>query len=648
MRNDLVTNAIRILGVEMISNANSGHPGIVLGAAPIVETLFTKYLNINPEQPQWINRDRFILSAGHGSALLYAMLHLSSFNISIEDLKNFRTFGNTPGHPEYGHTEGVETTSGPLGQGIANAVGMAMAEAHLSSKFNEDGFELINHYTYALCGDGDLQEGVALEALSVAGHLKLNKLIILFDSNDIQLDGAVDLAYSENHQMKFEAMGFNYIKVEDGMNQKAIQEAIQQAKISKDKPSFIEIKTVIGFGTDVAGTSQSHGKPLSKNQIDALKKELSWKYAAFEVPKDVYEYCEEHIVSRGKKNYQQWLGLEKTYEQTFPKKYQKLQEFLNGFDNNKLNALLEVDFDVNEATRISGGKVINEASQIMENLIGGSADLSSSTKAKGLDGNFTSANYKGRNINFGVREHAMGAIVNGMTLHGGLRVFGGAFFVFSDYMKPAIRLASIMHIPSIFVMTHDSVAVGEDGPTHQPVEQLAGLRAIPHLNVVRPANGIETAIAFKDALSTNDTPTVIVLSRQNVLPSKGDADGSSKGGYIISPEKEHLNGILLATGTEVGLAIEAQKELLNQGLDVRVVSMPSMYLFERQSEEYKNQVLTKNIKVLAIEAAHPMPWYKYTSNIMGIETFGASADGALVMEKYKYTVKDIVEEFSKI
>ena len=648
MNDHRVINALRVLGVEMITHANSGHPGIVLGAAPMIETLFVKHLNINPEYPNWINRDRFVMSAGHGSALLYATLHLSKFDVTIEDLKKFRTFGRTPGHPEYGHTDGVETTSGPLGQGVANAVGMAMAEAHLSSTFNEENLPLIDHYTYVLCGDGDLQEGVALEALSVAGHLRLNKLIVLFDSNDIQLDGEVGLAYSENHQMKFEAMGYHYLRVEDGMNPEAIHEAIQKAKANKNKPSFIEVKTVIGFGTNVAGTSQSHGKPLSEQQVESLKKELSWSEEPFQVPADVYEYCDKYIVKRGINTYQQWLDTEKNYQAEYPEKYKQFTDFLNPVQEKQLDELLTIDFDDNEATRVSGGKVINKASTLLRNFIGGSADLSSSTKAKGFDGHFEASNYKGRNINFGVREHAMGAIVNGMTLHGGLKVFGGAFFVFSDYMKPAIRLSAIMRIPSIFVMTHDSIAVGEDGPTHQPVEQLAGLRAIPDLNVVRPANGIETAVAFKNAISSNDTPTVIVLSRQNVKPTSGDVQGANMGAYVISSETEKLDGILLATGTEVGLAVAAQKKLLEQGKDVRVVSMPSMFVFEQQTESYKESILPMNTKILAIEAAHPMPWFKYTKHIMGVETFGASADGDLVMKRYKYTENDVIEEFNKL
>jgi transketolase len=643
-----VINTLRFLGVEIIAKANSGHPGIVLGAAPMIETLFTRHLRIDSDNNEWINRDRFVLSAGHGSALLYAMLHLSKFDVTIEDLKQFRQIGNTPGHPEYGHTDGVETTSGPLGQGIANAVGMAMAEAHLASKFNEDGYSIIDHDTYVLCGDGDLQEGVALEALSLAGHLKLNKLIILFDSNKIQLDGAVNLSYSENHKLKFEAMGFNYLTVEDGMNVEHINRALSQAKQQNEKPTFIEIKTTIGFGTDVAGTSQAHGKPLNEKQIKDLKQTLNWNLEPFEVPEDVYEYCSEHIVNRGHQAYTQWVNVEKAYKEKFPEKHSKLKKYFNQIQESELDSLFEIKFDNQEATRVSGGKVIERASKILENMIGGSADLASSTKAKGLDGDFISDHYSGRNINFGVREHAMGAIVNGMTLHQGLKVFSGAFFVFSDYMKPAIRLAAIMRIPSIFVMTHDSIAVGEDGPTHQPVEQLAGLRAIPFLNVIRPANGIETASAFKSALIAKDTPTVIVLSRQNITPTTGNIDGAQKGAYIISKEKNKLDGILLATGTEVGLAVEAQAELYNNGKDVRVVSMPSMFMFEKQDNQYKNDILPHHTKILAIEAAHPMPWYKYTPNIIGIETFGASADGDLVMKKYQFTTKHIVERFNKI
>jgi transketolase len=498
-----------------INKANSGHPGIVLGAAPMMHALYTNHLNIDVKNPKWINRDRFVLSAGHGSILQYAINHLSGFKISLEDIKNFRQPGNTPGHPEYGHTDGIEVTSGPLGQGIANAVGMAIAEAHLAAKFNKDGINIIDHNTYALLGDGDLQEGVAMEAMSLAGHLGLNKLIVLFDSNDIQLDGAVNLAFSENHELKMKSIGWNYLKVEDGNDLDKINSAIKRAKKQKDKPSFIEIKTVIGYGASDQGTSKVHGAPLGLEETEKLRKTLNWNYGLFEVPEDVYEYYKKTVFNRGKRNSKKWSKLYSEYKTNFPKQYEELEKYYKDV-NVDLDNFKEIVTNKDDATRNVSGKIINKLSQIYPNLIGGSADLTASTKAKGSDGDFSKEHREGRNINIGVREHAMGAIINGIVLHGGLKSFGGAFFVFSDYMKPAIRLAALMNIPSIFVFSHDSIAVGEDGPTHQPIEQLVGLRAIPNLNVIRPADARETMFAWKTAIESKGSPTVIVLTRQTV------------------------------------------------------------------------------------------------------------------------------------
>ncbi len=641
-------DALKILGIDAIAQANSGHPGIVLGAAPIVFSLFTKYIHVYPKESRWINRDRFILSAGHGSALLYSMLHFSGFDLSIEDMKKFRTFGNTPGHPEFGHTDGVETTSGPLGQGIANAVGMAIAEKKLAHTFNKADIKLFDHYTYVLCGDGDLQEGVALEALSLAGHLKLNKLIILFDSNDIQLDGPVKSTYSENHKNKFKAMGFQYIKVDNGMDNGAISKAIVKARKSTNMPVFIEIKTVIGSGTDVEGSSNAHGKPLSSNQISAYKKDINWDFPPFEFSKDIYSFYKKKVFNRGRRAYKAWIKSYQSYKENYPESFKELESFYNQIKSEDLNEIYQLPFKKGEATRLSSGRVLDFITNKYKNIIGGSADLSSSTKAKGADGDFSDHHLTGRNINFGVREHAMGAISNGILLHGGLRVFTGAFFVFSDYMKPAIRLSALMQIPNIFVMTHDSVAVGEDGPTHQPVEQLVGLRAIPNLNVIRPANETETATAYEIALTSKKTPTLIVLSRQDVIETSSNKEDVLKGGYIISKEQNRLDGILLATGSEVGIAYEAQTRLFKKGIDVRVVSMPSQFQFLNQLESYQNKVLPKNTKVLAIEAGHPMSWYRFTPHVLGIETFGASAEGSKVMEQYLMTSKDIVKVFLNI
>lgn len=639
-------NAIRILGVDAINQANSGHPGIVLGAAPMVYELFTKHMRIDVKKTNWINRDRFVLSAGHGSALLYAINHLSGYNISIEDMKNFRQLGNTPGHPEYGHTDGVETTSGPLGQGISNAVGMALAEAHLAARFNKDDLKIVDHYTYVVCGDGDLQEGVALESLSLAGHLGLNKLIVLYDSNDIQLDGKVSLAYSENHEKKFNSIGWNYILVEDGNDLNQINQAILKAKSNLEKPTIIEIKTVIGYGTSNQGTSKVHGSPIGLNEANTLRKNLNWSEDPFVIPEDIYDHFDKHVAKRGKKAHQNWKKSLKEYQDKYSTDYALFESFINNDVEIDIENLYQVAGLKDDATRSSSGKVIDFLSQKYLNFMGGSADLTSSTKAKGADGHFSKENRLGRNINFGVREHAMAAIVNGMVLHGGLKVFGGGFFVFSDYMKPAIRLSAIMRIPSIFVFTHDSIAVGEDGPTHQPIEQLIGLRSIPNLNVIRPADSKEVAAAWKIAFESKDTPTVIVLTRQNVkLQEQTSYEGLLKGAYVVSNEKNQLDGILLASGSEVELAVDAQAILLNSGVDVRVISMPSAYLFEQQSNKYKKQILPKRVKTMAIEMASPMSWYKYTNFVYGMNTFGASAPQQIVMEKFGFTKENIAKEF---
>ena len=641
-------NAIRFLGVDAVNKANSGHPGIVLGAAPMAYKLFTGHLNISVKKPQWINRDRFVLSAGHGSMLLYALNHLSGYKISIDDIKNFRQIGNTPGHPEYGHTDGVETTSGPLGQGISNAVGMAIAETHLAARFNKPDFNIMDHYTYVICGDGDLQEGVALESMSLAGHLGLGKLVVLFDSNDIQLDGEVSLAYSENNKKKFEAMGWQHILVEDGNDLLSINKAINKAKREDDRPSIIEVKTTIGFGATLQGTSKVHGNPIGIEEAVKLRETLDWAYEPFEIPEDVYDHYRRKVTLRGRRVYKKWLNMFKEYKNEYKDEAQLFEAFINNDYEIDLSELESIAQSENEATRGVSGKVIDAISKKHLNIIGGSADLTASTKAKGADGHYSRENRLARNINFGVREHAMGAIVNGMTLHGGLKVFGGAFFVFSDYMKPAIRLSAIMRIPSIFVFSHDSIAVGEDGPTHQPVEQLAGLRAIPGLNVMRPADANETIAAWKIAIESKDTPTVIVLTRQNVDNYETTSyEGVSKGAYIVSHEENELDGILLASGSEVNLAMDAKQILKDKGLNIRVVSMPSHLLFEQQTKKYQKQILPKRKKILAIEMASSMPWYKYTKDVYGLDSFGASAPMEDVLNHFNFTKEAVAESFLK-
>lgn len=649
MMKNIAINAIRFLGVDAINKANSGHPGIVLGAAPMAFQLFTENLNIDVKKTNWLNRDRFILSAGHGSMLLYALNHLSGYKISLDDLKNFRQVGLTPGHPEYGHTPGVETTSGPLGQGISNGVGMALAESHLAAKFNKDTFNVIDHYTYVLCGDGDLQEGVAMESASLAGHLGLGKLIVLFDSNDIQLDGEVSLANSDDIKRKFEGMNWQYLKVEDGNDLKAIQKVLNKAKKENNKPSIIEVKTKIGFGTDLEGTSKVHGAAIGAEQREVLSKNLDWPYAEFEVPQEAYSYFRRRVLLRGQRVRRKWDNLLEAYKASYPDAYEMLNKYIEQdveVDLSWFDQLLTAE---KEATRSVSGKVINILSEKYPFLVGGSADLTASTKAKGADGHFSKENRASRNINFGVREHAMAAITNGIVLHGGLKAFAGGFFVFSDYMKPSIRLSAIMNIPSIFVFTHDSVGVGEDGPTHQPVEQLAGLRAIPNLNVIRPADAKETIAAWKTAIESKTTPTVIVLTRQGVANQASTSyEGAKEGAYIVKHEENQLQGILLASGSEVELALEAEKILRNKGYDLRVVSMPSMFAFDHNSKKYQKEILPGRAKKIAVEMASSMPWYKYSKNVYGLDQFGLSAPLKDVLSYFKFTAKDFASYVEKV
>ncbi|HHU56119.1 MAG TPA: transketolase [Acholeplasmataceae bacterium] len=629
----LSIQTLRQLAIEAIDNANSGHPGIALGAAPTIHTLYTKFLNIYPHEDKWLNRDRFVLSAGHGSSLLYAVLHLSGY-LSIEDLKNFRNLNSiTPGHPESHITPGVDATSGPLGQGIGEAVGIAIAEAHLHGKFPN----IIDHYTYCLCGDGDLQEGVAQEALSLAGNLSLNKLILLYDSNDIQLDSKVQDTNTENTRDKILAMNWNYILVSDGENIEELEKAIVNAQNS-DKPTLIEIKTIIGIGASNAGTPSVHGAPLKHDEVVAMRKALGGE--PFTVSDEVYKYYEEKLINKGKEKYLAW-------------KQNLNDEFLSLLEPIKvdLDKMPTFPDDYKAATRVSSGKVLDSLSKEFPQLIGGSADLSSSTKVAGADGDFTQTNRLGRNIKFGVREHAMAAITNGIALHGVLRPFCSGFFVFSDYMKPAIRLSALMELPVIYIFTHDSIAVGEDGPTHQPIEQLTMLRSIPNLNVIRPADANEVKVAYKLALESKKTPTVIVLTRQDVgNVVKGEVE-LEKGGYIAKDE-ENFEGILIASGSELELALNAQKLLKEKGVNVRVVSMPSTNLFDKQDESYKEKVLPPHItKRLAIELSEGAHLYKYVGlfgDVYGMCEFGRSGKGSVVINHFGFTPEKIVERYLKL
>ena len=636
-------NTLRVLGAEMITKAKSGHPGIVLGAAPIAHTLFTRHLNINSQDEKWFNRDRFVLSAGHGSALLYELLHLSGYNISMDDLKTFRQKGSiTPGHPEVDHTPGVEITTGPLGQGIASAVGFAIAESYLAARFNKAEMSVVDHYTYVLCGDGDLQEGVAMEAISLAGHLGLGKLIVLYDSNDIQLDGEVSLANSEDTKTKVESMGWEYLFVKDGTDVDDIDKAITIAKTSS-KPTLIEIKTVIGHGAPNSGESSVHGKPMPEEDVLALRKFLGYEAEAFTIPENVKEYYKKTVADRGYLANSNWNALLAQYEKAYPEDFKMLQNFM--YDDVKLTDLENIPtYEVGSSvsTRVVMGKVLDWLSIKLPNIVGGAADLSSSTMVKGADGIYGPSNPLGRNIKYGVREHAMAAITNGITLHGGLKAFCAGFFVFSDYLKPAVRVAAISELPSLFFFSHDTVCVGEDGPTHQPIEQLTMFRSMPNTNLFRPADAKEMTAAMLYAFAETKCPTVIVSSRQN-LPTleNTSCEGVSKGAYIAYEPANTPEYAFVTCGSELVLCIDVAKKLEAEGINVRVVSMPSMFVYDKQSKEYKQSILPRNMKKLAVEMGSTMPWYKYADEVYGIDEFGKSMPIKHIHDTYGFTVDNI-------
>ncbi len=649
---NLSVNAIRFLGIDAIEKSKSGHPGIVMGAAPMAYSLFTKELRVNPSQPNWINRDRFILSAGHGSMLLYGLLHLSGFeDVTMDEIKNFRQWGSkTPGHPEFGHTTGVDATTGPLGQGISTATGFAQAERFLAAKYNRDGFPIFDHYTYVICGDGDLMEGVSSEAASYAGLQKLEKLIVLYDSNDINLDGETKDAFTESVRARYDAYGWHTDLVTDGTDVDAIFAAIEKAKAA-GKPSLIEIKTVIGYGSpNKAGSNAAHGAPLGPEEAEATRKALNWTYAPFEIPAEVYADFKANVADRGAAAYDAWVKLVEDYKVAHPELAAEVTAILEG---RELAELTEADFPVYEngfsqATRNSSQDAINAAAAVLPNFFGGSADLAHSNmtviKGEGLQ---DSANPLNRNIQFGVREFAMGTILNGMAAHGGLRVFGGTFFVFSDYVKAAVRLSALQGLPVTYVFTHDSIAVGEDGPTHEPIEHLAGLRAMPNLNVFRPADARETQAAWYLSLTSKSTPSALVLTRQNLTVEEGTAfDKVSKGAYVVY-EASGFDTILLASGSEVNLAVKAAKELEAAGTKVRVVSVPSTELFDAQDAAYKEEILPNAIRRrLAIEMGATQSWYKYVGldgKVIGIDTFGASAPAQTVIDNYGFTVENVVK-----
>ncbi|MFD2305609.1 transketolase [Enterococcus termitis] len=657
----LGVNTIRTLSIEAIQKANSGHPGLPMGAAPMAYALWTKHLKVNPKTSRnWADRDRFILSAGHGSAMLYSLLHLSGYKVSIDDLKSFRQWDSlTPGHPEVHHTDGVEATTGPLGQGIAMAVGMAMAEAHTAAVYNRDSFPVIDHYTYALCGDGDLMEGVSQEASSMAGHMKLGKLIVLYDSNDISLDGPTSKAFTENVGARYEAYGWQHILVKDGNDLEEISQAIEAAKAETDKPTLIEVKTVIGFGSPKEGTSAVHGAPLGADGITAAKAVYGWEYPDFTVPDEVAARFKEAMIDEGEKAEAQWNTMFENYTKEHPELAKQFkQAFADELPENWDSELPSYEVGTSAASRVTSKETIQALSKAIPSFWGGSADLSASNNTMvASEKDFEPGQYDGRNIWFGVREFAMAAAMNGIQLHGGSRIYGGTFFVFTDYLRPAVRLAAIQNTPVTYVLTHDSVAVGEDGPTHEPVEQLASIRCMPGVQVIRPADGNETVAAWKIAMTTKDAPTILVLSRQNLPVIEGTKENAdelvAKGAYVISAQKGATpEGILIATGSEVNLAIESQKALAEQGKDVSVVSMPSFDLFEKQSADYKESVLPKNVtKRVAIEAASPFGWERYVGAngaTVTIDHFGASAPGDLVLKEFGFTPENVVSTYNAL
>ena len=653
---NLSVNAIRVLSADAVQKANSGHPGLPLGAAAIGYELWANHMNHNPKNPSWENRDRFVLSGGHGSTLLYSLLHLFGYGLTLDDLKNFRQWGSkTPGHPEYGVTTGVEASTGPLGAGMAMAVGMAMAETHLAAKFNKEGYPVVDHYTYVLGGDGCMMEGINYEAFSLAGTLKLNKLIVLYDSNKISIEGNTDIAFTEDVPARFKAMGFKVLEVKDGNDISEIGKAIEEAKENKESPSFIKINTKIGFGSPKEGSADVHGAPLGADNIIAMKKTLGWpSEEPFFVPDEVYENYKAKAENLAKKE-EEWSKLFKDYCEKFPEMKTLWDEYK---DETKACKLLDdEDFwsyeEKADATRNLSGKVLNKLSAKLPTLFGGSADLAPSNKSyvNGA-GDYSAENYAGRNVHFGVRELAMTGIGNGLVLHG-LKAYVSTFFVFSDYVKPMARLASLMEIPLTFILTHDSIGVGEDGPTHEPIEQLAEFRAMPNFNVFRPADATETIAAWYSAVTSKETPTALVLTRQNLPQLAGSSKEALKGGYVVADSsKETPDAIIIASGSEVSLSIEAKEVLAKEGVDVRVVSMPCMDIFEKQSLEYKEKVLPKAVRArVAVEALSEFGWGKYVGldgKTVCLDRFGASAPAGVLFKEFGFTVDNVVKTVKEV
>lgn len=647
---------IRSLGIDTINKANSGHPGMVLGSAPALYTLFNKELNIYNKEAEWINRDRFVLASGHASALLYSMLHLTGFDVTIDDLKNFRQLNShTPGHPEIEMTHGVDASSGPLGQGIPMAAGMAMAEKFLASQYNKENFDIIDHYTYVLCGDGDMQEGVTYEAASLAGHLSLGKLIVLYDANKVTLDGPLSMSFSENVKKRYEACNWQVLEVKDGNDINEIHKAIKKGKKEQFKPTLIIVNTVIGFGSANQGTNKVHGAPLGKEDGKNAKLSYGFDHDEFYVPEEVYEDFKKKTIKRGKSKFNKWNKLFNEYKEQYPTEAKQLEDAIAGKYSLNIDELLK-NYPVghNDATRNTSLEVIQEVAKQNPTFLSGTADLASSTKTKIKDeDDFSVENYNGRNLVFGIREFAMVAIMNGMTLHKGVKVSAGGFLVFSDYFKAAVRMACLMKLPIILPLSHDSIAVGEDGPTHQPIEQFAMLRSIPNMHVIRPGDAVEMAAAWKLAIESTENPTALILTRQNVETMENSSvEGVSKGAYVIGKEENHLDAIIIASGSEVNLAMKAKKVLFEKGIDVRVVSMPCQEFFDQQDEQYKEAVLPNAMrKRLSVEMASSFGWHKYVGLdgiTMSIDEFGKSAPAQDVIQSYGFTVDGVAENIEKL
>ncbi|ADV66189.1 transketolase [Deinococcus maricopensis] len=642
----LSVNTIRTLSIDGVQQANSGHPGAPLGAAPMAYVLWQDFLRFNPKNPTWPGRDRFVLSPGHASMLIYSLLHLTGYDMSLDELKNFRQWGSkTPGHPEFFHTDGLDATTGPLGQGAAMTVGMAIAEAHLAARYNRPEHEVFDNYTYAIVSDGDLQEGVNHEVASLAGHLKLHKLIWLYDDNDVQLDTATSKTFTDDTTKRYESYGWNVLMVEDGNDLQAIRDAIKTAQTS-DKPTLIRVKTVIGFGSPRAGTSKAHGEPLGADGVAATKEALGWTYPPFTVPDEVRAHMD--ATERGAQFEAQWQAKQDAYRAAHPDLAAELDTMLQrGLPADLADKL--PTFDVGGkalATRAASGKVINAVAESVPGLMGGSADLSGSTKTTiEAQGAMQPGDMGQRNVYFGVREFGMSAIANGMSLYGGLRPMVGTFLVFADYLKPALRLSALQMQPVIYVLTHDSIGLGEDGPTHQPIEQIASLRATPHTHVYRPADANETAAVWQMALERKDGPSVLALSRQDLPILPRNASGVRKGAYVVR-DAEHAQVILIATGSEVAVALEGADALASEGIGARVVSMPSMEVFREQDRSYIDSILTPGVKRVAIEAASPLGWHEWTGAdgaVIAMQGFGASAPAKTLYEKFGFSAQNIVK-----